>query len=218
MVCVYQLQLKEWKNYQNPNMKILQPDANYTFRSYFELSHDTDEILAEFDYKLIKKRLQLPRTKRELSGLAELKQNLENVLPYVPLTSETARREILVAPVLSRVAMICQQILRIEYPVKVNNLLHGYLVYLIRAIHSLSVIEAKRDDLTRGFTQLAVEAIALSMLDDAPDLLYGAVTIGNVWIFGILDVPSRTIFQDIASYTLPDNLEDLISILVGVLE
>jgi hypothetical protein len=199
-------------------MKILQPDASYTFRSYFELSNDTDEILAEFDYKLIKKRLQLPRTKRELSGLAELKQNLENVLPYVPLTSETARREILVAPVLSRVAMICQQILRIEYPVKVNNLLQGNLDYLIRAIHSLIVIEAKRDDLTRGFTQLAVEAIALSMLDDAPDILYGAVTIGNVWIFGILDVPSRTIFQDIASYTLPDDLEDLISILVGVLE
>lgn len=85
-------------------MKILQADANYTFRSYFELSHDTDEILAEFDYKFVKKRLQLPRASRELSGLTELKEQLENVLPYVPLTSETARREILVAPVLSRVA------------------------------------------------------------------------------------------------------------------
>jgi hypothetical protein len=199
-------------------MKILQADTNYTFRSYFELSNDTDEILAEFDYKLVKKRLQLPKTRQELLGLPELKQSLENVLPYVPLTSETARREILVAPVLSRVAMICQQILRIEYPVKVNNLLQGNLDYLIRAVHSLIVVEAKRDDLTRGFTQLAVEAIALSMLDDSPDVLYGAVTIGNVWIFGVLDVSSRTIFQDIASYTLPDDLEELICILVGVLE
>ena len=199
-------------------MKILQADANYTFRSYFELSHDTDEILAEFDYKFVKKRLQLPRASRELSGLTELKEQLENVLPYVPLTSETARREILVAPVLSKVAMICQQILRIEYPVKVSNLLQGNLDYLIRSIHSLIVVEAKRDDLTRGFTQLAVEAIALSMLDEAPDRLYGAVTIGNLWIFGILDVTSRTIFQDIGSYTLPDDLEDLISILVGILE
>lgn len=199
-------------------MKILQAEANYTFRSYFELANDTDEILADFDYKLVKKRLQLPSTSRELLGLTELKQQLENVLPYVPLTSETARREILVAPVLSRVAMICKQILRIEYPVKVNNLLQGNLDYLIRAIHSLIVVEAKRDDLTRGFTQLAVEAIALSMLDDAPDILYGAVTIGNVWIFGILDVKTRTIFQDIGSYTLPDDLEDLISILVGILE
>ncbi|MEA5617750.1 hypothetical protein VB711_07850 [Cronbergia sp. UHCC 0137] len=199
-------------------MKIIQPDSSYTFRSYFELSNDTDEILADFDYHLIKKRLQLPKTNRQLSGIVELKQNLEDVLPYVPLTSETARREILVAPVLSRVAIICQQILRIEYPVKVNNLLQGNLDYLIRSIHSLIVVEAKRDDLTRGFTQLAVELIALSMLDESPDIIYGTVTIGNVWIFGILDINSRTIFQDIGTYTLPDNLENLISILVGILE
>jgi hypothetical protein len=37
-------------------MKILQADGSYTFRSYFELSNDTDGILAEFDYKLVKKR------------------------------------------------------------------------------------------------------------------------------------------------------------------
>jgi hypothetical protein len=199
-------------------MKILQADATYTFRSYFELPNDTDEILAEFDYKLIKKRLQLPKTSRQLSGISELKQHFEDVLPYVPLTSEIARREILVAPVLSRVAIICQQILRIEYPVRVNNLLQGNLDYLIRSIHSLIVVEAKRDDLTRGFTQLAVEAIALSMLDDAPEILYGAVTIGNVWIFGILEANSRTIYQDISTYTLPDDLEDLIGILIGILE
>ncbi len=60
--------------------------------------------------------------------------------------------------------MVCQKILRIEYPVKVNNLLQGNLDYLICSIHSLIVVEAKRDDLTRGFTQLAVEAIALSMV------------------------------------------------------
>lgn len=125
---------------------------------------DTDEILAEFDYKLVKKRWQLPQNTRQLSELTELKQNLENLLPYVPLTSETAKPEILVAPVLSRIAMVCQKILRIEYPIKVNNLLQGNLDYLIRSIHSLIVVEAKRDDLNRGFTQLAVEAIALSMV------------------------------------------------------
>ena len=38
------------------------------------------------------------------------------------------------------------------------------------------VVEAKRDDLTRGFTQLAVELIALAMLEDALEVLYGAVT------------------------------------------
>ncbi|MDZ8082996.1 MAG: hypothetical protein RMY36_013375 [Nostoc sp. SerVER01] len=42
--------------------KILQPDGNYSFRSYFEFSSDTDEVLAEFDYAFFRKRLQLPRT------------------------------------------------------------------------------------------------------------------------------------------------------------
>lgn len=201
-----------------PSLKILQENATYSFRSYFELPHDTDEVLAEFGYGFTTKRFQLPRTTRQLVGLQALQQQIEDTLPFVPLTSETAKREILIAPILSRVAVICQQILRIEYPLKVNNFLQGNLDYLIRAEHSFVVVEAKRDDLTRGFTQLGVEMIALSMLAEAPTVLYGAVTIGNLWIFGILDRTTQMITQDIASYTLPDDLEDLVRILVGILE
>lgn len=201
-----------------PGLKILQENATYSFRSYFELPHDADEVLAEFGYGFTTKRLQLPRTTQQLVGLQALQQQIEDTLPFVPLTSETAKREILIAPILSRVAVICQQILRIEYPLKVNNFLQGNLDYLIRAEHSMVVVEAKRDDLTRGFTQLAVEMIALSMLPEAPTVLYGAVTIGNLWIFGILDSTTQMITQDIASYTLPDDLEDLVRILVGILE
>jgi hypothetical protein len=200
------------------HLKILQADANYSFRSYFELPNDTDEILAEFGYGFRTARLQLPRTPRPLAGLHELQQQIEETLPFVPLTSETAKREILIAPILSRVAVICQQILRIEYPLKVNNLLQGNLDYLIRAAQSVVVVEAKRDDLTRGFTQLAVEMIALAMLEEAPAVLYGVVTIGNLWIFGVLDRDAKIITQDIGSFTLPDNLEDLVRILVGLLE
>lgn len=199
-------------------LKILQADATDSLRSYLELPHDTDEVLAEFGYGFKNVRLQLPRTIRQIEGLADLQRQMEETLPFVPLTSETAKREILIAPVLSRVAVICQQILRIEYPLKVNHWLQGTLDYLIRAEHSLVVVEAKRDDLTRGFTQLATEMIALSISEEAPVLLYGAVTIGNLWIFGTLDAATQTITQDIGSHTLPDNLEDLVRILVGILE
>jgi hypothetical protein len=199
-------------------LKILQEGANYSFRSYFELPHDPDEILAEFDYCLKQARLTLPQTDRPLEGIQALQQTLEATLPFVQLTSETAKREILVAPVLTRVAVICQRVLRIEYPLKVNNFLQGNLDYLIRSPHNLVVVEAKRDDMTRGFTQLATEMIALAMLEDAPTIVYGAVTIGNIWIFGQLDSGDRTITQDIASYAIPDDLEKLIRILVGILE
>ncbi|MEL6166671.1 MAG: hypothetical protein AAFR37_24000, partial [Cyanobacteria bacterium J06628_3] len=114
-------------------MSILDENSNYSFRSYFELSNDTDEILAEFDYIFTRKRLQLPKTNREIKGLIELRNSIEETIPYVSLSSETAKREILIAPVLSRVAVITKQLLRIEYPVKVNNLLQGNLDYLIQS-------------------------------------------------------------------------------------
>jgi hypothetical protein len=199
-------------------LKILQEGATYSFRSYFELSHDIDEVLVEFGYSFKQSRLQLPRSQHPLEGLKELQQQIEATLPYVRLSSEQAKREILIAPVISRVAVLCKQILRIEYPLKINNWLQGNLDYLLQGKRSLVVVEAKRDDLTRGFTQLAVEMIALAMLEDTPDLIYGVVTIGNLWIFGILERNLQTITQDIASFTLPDDLEELVKILVGILE
>ncbi|MDF5710866.1 MAG: hypothetical protein PUP90_25130 [Nostoc sp. S4] len=122
----------------------------------------------------------------------------------------------MVAPILSRVAVICKRLLRIEYPLKVNNLLQGNLDYFIQSQYNLVVVEAKRDDLTRGFTQLAVEMIALSMLE-APNIVYGAVTMGDVWVFGTLEQNLRTITRDISSYTLPDDLAEIVKILVGIL-
>jgi hypothetical protein len=198
--------------------KILQPGASYSFRSYFNLPNDTDEILAEFAYSFTQARLQLPRSSRAIERLQDLRQQLEETLPYVTLNSEAAKREILIAPVLSRVAVICRRILRIEYSLKINEQLQGTLDYFLQSMHSLVVVEAKRDDLTRGFTQLAVELIALAMLEDAPEILYGAVTMGHVWVFGTLERSARLVTRDIASYTLPDDVEELVRILVGILE
>jgi hypothetical protein len=61
-----------------------------------------------------------------------------------------------------------------------------------------------------------IKMIPLAMTEEAPTAIYGAVTIGSVWIFGFLD--SATITQDIASYAIPDDLETLVKILVGILE
>ena len=89
--------------------------------------------------------------------------------------------------------------------------------YLLRSQHCLLVIEAKNDDLTRGFTQLAVEMIALSEADDQ-DVLYGAVTIGNAWNFGRLDRQRQQIIQVISLVSIPNDLEKLVRILVSILE
>jgi hypothetical protein len=197
--------------------KILQEGREYTFRSYFELPYETDQILAEFDYSLIVGNLSLPHTSRELGDIASLKQRITETLPFVSLSSETARRESLVSPVLLDLVRYCQCQLRFEYTLNVNNWLKGNLDYLVKSDRELLVIEAKNDDMTRGFTQLAVQLIAMSQVEDQ-NIFYGAVTMGEVWRFGKLDRNQQTIFRDIHLFQVPDDLDDLLKVMVGILD
>jgi hypothetical protein len=197
--------------------RILQEGQSYTFRSYFEMPYEADEILAELGYALVKTRLDLPRSNRQLERLEELRQRIDESLLLVSLSSETARRETLVAPALLEVARYCQCQVRIEYPLSVNNWLKGNLDYFLKRNTGLLVVEAKNDDLTRGFTQLSVELIAISEVEEG-DVFYGAVTIGDAWRFGRLEKTKQQIFQDVSLYRIPDDLEDLMKILLGILE
>src|SRR5919202_1238061 len=198
-------------------IKILQENQSYTFRSYFELPYEADDILAELNYSLLRAELSLPKTTRQLDRLPELQQRIRAFLPFISLSNEAARRETLVSPVLLEVVIYCQCQLRIEYPLTVNNWLKGNLDYLLRSTNSLLVIEAKHDDLTRGFTQLAVKLIALSHIEEQT-VFYRAVTIGDVWRFGKLDRNSQQITQDINLFKVPDDLDNLASVLVGIVE
>jgi len=195
---------------------ILQAEQSYSFRSYFEMPYGSDEILAEFGYIFSTDRLTLPKTEESLNWVPELRDRIESFLPHIRLNSETARREILVAPILLAVTVHCNCQLRIEYPLTVSNWLKGYLDYLLSSTHNLLVIEAKNDDLTKGFTQLAVELIALAEVEEQ-DILYGAVTIGNVWQFGCLDVNLKKVVQISSLYRVPEDIEELAQILVGII-
>jgi hypothetical protein len=198
--------------------KILQEGQSYTFRSYFELSYDIEEILAELGYLFIKKAITLPRTSNPLEKIAELKHKIISFLPLVSLNNETARRETLVSPLLLEIITYCQCQMKIEYPVNVNNWLKGNLDYLLRSRQSLLVIEAKNDDLTRGFTQLAVELIALSEIEENKSVFYGSVTTGEIWRFGKLDRQQKQITQDMTLLRIPDDIEEIGHILVGILQ
>jgi hypothetical protein len=198
-------------------LRVLKESESYTFRSYFEMNAEPEDILSDLGYELVTARLSLPKTLVELPWELALGEKLERSLSFVSLTSETARRETLVAPILLEVAMHCQAQLRIEYPLVVSDWLKGNLDYFLRLSHNMVVIEAKKDDLTRGFTQLAAEMIALAQSREL-ESLYGAVTIGDAWRFGFLDVAKKQVMQDFKLFTVPDDLGDLIRILVGVLE
>lgn len=198
--------------------KILQEGESYTFRSYFEFTHDPEEILGELGYSLQKKAITLPKISHSIEKLSELKQKITSFLPLISLNNETARRETLVSPFLLEIITYCQCQLKIEYTINVNNWLKGNLDYLLRGNQNIVIIEAKNDDLTRGFTQLAVELIALSEIEENQSVFYGSVTTGEIWRFGKLERQQKQITQDLTLFRVPDDLEELGKILVGILQ
>ncbi len=198
---------------------IIQPDQSYTFADYFKLNFAPQDILAYFGVSLQRRALTLPRYTGELDRLTELKARIEESLPRLSLTSEMARREFLIAPVLTDVLHYTQATLNVEYPVVVSNQLKGSLDYLLQNHQTFLVIEAKNEDLERGFVQLAIELIALDQwIESDQPILQGAISTGNIWQFGQFDRASRRITQDLNLYRVPADLADLIQILVNILE
>ena len=197
---------------------ILEPGKSYTFRNYFEMTYEPDDILAEFGFSLQRSNLDLPKSNTNLDQLIELKNSIQRRLPYVSLTSEAARREILIAPIVLAFIDYTKAQLRIEYSINVSEQLKGSLDYYIHTQQNLLVIEAKNADLARGFTQLAVELIALDQWTTSNEpLLYGTVSTGDVWQFGVLNKEQKQVQQDLNLYRVPADLNELFSSLVAIL-
>lgn len=194
---------------------LLDPSESYTFSKYAEMPFDTADILAEFGVSLKNASLELPQ--RLPIDLAPLKMELQENLTLVDPTSEIARREALIFPVLKTVCKFLQAPLKIEYSVRVSSHLRGSFDYFLSTPRSLVVIEAKNADLARGFTQLAVELIALDQWTNAVmPTLFGAVTTGDTWKFGLFHRDAREIQKDINTYAVPNDLSQVLSILFGV--
>jgi hypothetical protein len=197
--------------------RIIQPGQSYTFSNYFELPFIPEDILA-LGCSYERERLLLPKSEYELNKIEDLQRLIERNLRRVKLLSEDARKQAIIAPILLEVCEITQTQLNIEYPVSVSEQLKGSFDYYISKGKGLLVIEAKQADLSRGFTQLAVELIALDQWtkSDTP-VLYGAVTTGEDWRFAIYKRQEKQIIEDIKLYRIPEEMIELINILIGIL-
>ena len=125
----------------------------------------------------------------------------------------------MIAPLLHEVIFNIDAKLNIEYFIDVDDKLNGFIDYLIRSKQELVVIEAKKGDLDRGFNQLAAEMIALDKYEESqvPEILYGAITIGEVWRFALLKRQTKTIVKDINLFRFPQDTKELLTILTGIL-
>ena len=197
---------------------ILEKSKSYTFSDYFKLPYPTKDIVAEFDYQFKLEKIELPKREVNHLSLDKLRETFYKKLPHISLNSEAAKREFFVSPLLLELLDYIEVDIDIEYPLKVNKRLKGNIDYVIRSSKYFIVIEAKNADMDKGFTQLAVELIAMAhYLEEGNNILYGAVTMGDVWRFGYLDRRKKLIKKDIDAYLIPADLEKLFLVFFGIL-
>ena len=84
----------------------------------------------------------MPVAPEGLEFLPILEKRLLQTLELVDLTSEMARRETLIAPVLLEVCAQTHQQLKIEYAVDVSKWLRGSFDYFIPSAQNLLIIGA----------------------------------------------------------------------------
>lgn len=202
------------------NRQVISSEQSYTFFDYFKLDAGFEEIVSFWNYDFGVESLTLPKSIQEIENLSELTFRISDAFARVNLQSEMARREAIIAPILLETARIIEAKVKIEFPLEVSRHLKGSLDYLLHTKSDFLVVEAKNEDLYRGFKQLVVELIALKEWINDKELktLYGAVSTGSAWQFGKLDVQNNIIKQDLNIYTVPKQLEELLQILLGILE
>jgi hypothetical protein len=199
---------------------IFQEGKKYTFSDYFDMNNPTEEIVEALGYSLAVQDIQLPHAQVvEPQRLVALRDSYYEILPKITMTSEIAKREVMIAPVLHEVIRVLDAKLNIEYPIDIDEKLSGSIDYFLRSTQAVVIIEAKRGDLDRGFNQLAAELIAVDKYEDSDafPVLYGALTIGEVWRFATLERSQKTIIKGIHTLRFPEDIEEIVNILSGIL-
>lgn len=195
------------------------------FSDYFKLNAYPEEILNYFGYQFEKRELELPTSNQIDLDPESIKNHIKKTLPLISTDNETARREFLISPILLELAISTHSQIRVNYTVDVSPQLRGSIDYLLQSTDQLLVVEAKDENLERGFKQLAVELIAIHeetqresrTTNNFSNELWGAVSIGRVWQFSVLNAQQKTVTQDLNMYRVPNDLDELLRALVGIL-
>ena len=196
--------------------KILQTGQSYTFSKLVDLKVKAQDLAKEFGYSFERKWLNLPQYTGELNRSPQTQERIEEILPYVSLTSDRAKREILVSPIIRDLIYYTKANVRIEYLIQATEKLQGVLDYFIKSTQCAVITFAKGADTDLGMTELIASLIALDRwLEDPPQThLIGAVTTGRSWEFARLNRQFKHIEQGLEIYSFLKNFDTLMRILV----
>jgi len=197
-------------------------NGNYSFSDYFKMDINPKNLAKNFGYRFQVKRLNFKSNPLDdnLKHFAEnFYKKIDKVKQKVDLTSEIAKREFLVAPIILELVQNIDIEVDIEANTYFDKTLKGTIDYVLNNKNNIFIaIEAKNSDIEKGIVQLISELIAIDkIIEEKSDFIYGAVTIGFTWCFVVLDRKQKLITQHIDYYSLKE-LEEIIKILVGILE
>ncbi len=193
------------------------------------------------DFKLADLVEKFGLTIEEQSGLfahlppisgSELLQTIlaENIDLAVAMSTEKARSELIIAPILlevrRRLAPNLSLFSGVEFNVDAPNGLSGYCDYLLSLSKEqlmirapvIAIVEAKNENLRSGLAQCMAEMVAVQLFNQQHQQpiahIYGAITIGTIWQF--LMLKDKTIAVDLTEYYISD-ANRILGILVGIL-
>lgn len=141
--------------------------------------------------------------------------HLNQMLPLaLAISTEKARSELIIAPILVELWLLTGQQIGffsgVEFAIDPAKGLTGVCDYIITRSPEqlfikapvLMLVEAKNEDMKRGYAQCTAEMIAAQAFNEregnAGEKIYGAVTIGNMWKF--LELDGMTVRIDSRDY------------------
>jgi|SRR5579872_47673 len=160
-----------------------------------------------------------------------LRQVLEESVPVaLEISTEKARSELIIAPVLMEVRRQFQPRISlfsgVEFNVDIEHGLRGVCDFLLSLsplqltvqAPVVAVVEAKNENMKAGISQCIAEMIAAQRFNQAKGngigTVYGVVTTGSVWKF--LRLTDTVVGVDVTEYHIRE-IEKIVGILVAVI-
>ncbi len=157
-----------------------------------------------------------------------LKSTLVQTIPFALMNdSEKARSEYIIAPIFFELHQQSNEQLSVFSGIKFNvdrqNKLTGECDFLVSLSSNQTfleapvvvAVEAKRQDYKQGYVQCIAEMIAANIFNanrnKPKDVMYGCVTIGNVWQF--LKLKDKKAFIDTTAFDVNEDIERIFGIL-----
>jgi hypothetical protein len=159
-----------------------------------------------------------------------LAETLEENIPLaLAIQTEKARSEFIIAPILVEVRRLLDRRISlfsgVDFTVDASKGLNGICDYIISQSREqlfikapvITIIEAKNENIKAGIAQCTAALLAARLFNEREgnsiDVVYGAVTTGNIWRF--IKLEDTTVSIDRIEYYL-DNVDIILAILLRI--